>query len=603
MAQPSIDAVLAGTKGFAVALLAPVTTRVGMRPRVAADPGQVLGLCGAAGGLVVVEFMGEGSLAAIQALVRDARRLRVVAGVPAAHAGADETLRALGVEVARWDGKVEGMLGAIERALGATGSAPLAGPSHGARCPRGPLRPRRLPPVPAPARQASPPAVARPPRPRRPGPPRVRVRPWRPAPAAPPAPVAPRPPPRPPQAAAGPAPRPAQPAPAAPRPPVAPSAPRLQAVAAPPAAAGWPAAAPRPAVVAAPPRAARSRAQAEAAPIAPRPARSRRGPGGGRSDRSRARARRAAQASPRGAALRRPRRRRPERRRRRSGRGAAGPGLRPASTSTPPASTSRRPPPRASPGPPASAPPTGRGGAPPALAGGAQAGEPLGAPGAEDPGVPLRSRARRAGGRAPGRRRDPRPQGGGDAPAGRRGPRHRAAGGERHRLGRAERDPREIDALLAEVAPLLAGAPAELVPALQTIRNALVSEAIDFSEAAQRVATRDRPAPFRWWRSARKAGAARVIENYAERERAPERRRLWPWIGSALSLAAGVGAYHVHRLLTLPKPTAGGHGRRSARGAPPGGGGGTVAPWSRSPAPRSTHSSSRPSGPSRPSRA
>ena len=46
----------------------------------------------------------------------------------------------------------------------------------------------------------------------------------------------------------------------------------------------------------------------------------------------------------------------------------------------------------------------------------------------------------------------------------------------------------EIDALLAEVAPLLAGAPAGLAPALETIRNALVSEAIDFSEAAQRVA-------------------------------------------------------------------------------------------------------------------
>ena len=42
MGQAGIDAVLAGTKAFAVALLAPLTTRIGNRPRVAADPGQIL---------------------------------------------------------------------------------------------------------------------------------------------------------------------------------------------------------------------------------------------------------------------------------------------------------------------------------------------------------------------------------------------------------------------------------------------------------------------------------------------------------------------------------------------------------------------------------
>ena len=103
MSQAQIDAVVAGTKGFAVALLAPLTARLGTRPRVAGDPGQILGLCSGPSALAVIEFTGEGSLAAIQALVRDGGGLRVVAGVPASQAGAEETLQALGVATARWD--------------------------------------------------------------------------------------------------------------------------------------------------------------------------------------------------------------------------------------------------------------------------------------------------------------------------------------------------------------------------------------------------------------------------------------------------------------------------------------------------------------------
>ena len=44
-----------------------------------------------------------------------------------------------------------------------------------------------------------------------------------------------------------------------------------------------------------------------------------------------------------------------------------------------------------------------------------------------------------------------------------------------------------LDALLAEVNPLAAGASPELQPALEAVRNALVREAVDFSEAAHRV--------------------------------------------------------------------------------------------------------------------
>jgi len=213
MAQPSVDAVVAGTKGFAVALLAPLTTRVGTRPRVAADAGQVLGLCGTPGALVIIEFLGEGSLAAIQALVRDGQQLRVVAGVPAAHASAEEPLRALGVQVARWDGKVDGVLGAVDRALGA--GAPGQAPA-----PAAPQAPR----APAPA------AAPRPPAGTQPAPPRLAA----PAPSARPPPAGP---PVAPRQAAPAAPRPAgvaRPAAAAPRPsPVAPAAPRPPAAAAP----------------------------------------------------------------------------------------------------------------------------------------------------------------------------------------------------------------------------------------------------------------------------------------------------------------------------------------------------------------------------------
>jgi hypothetical protein len=123
MTKPPTDAVVAGTKNFAVALLAPLTTRVGIRPRIAADAAQALSLCTGTGGLVVIEYLGDASLAGIEQLVRAGSGIRVVAGVPAAHASANAALRALGVETALWDGRPDAVLNAVER-LGATAPQP-----------------------------------------------------------------------------------------------------------------------------------------------------------------------------------------------------------------------------------------------------------------------------------------------------------------------------------------------------------------------------------------------------------------------------------------------------------------------------------------------
>lgn len=165
MTTPSIEAVVAGSKGFALALLAPITERVGTRPRVASDPSQALALCRNPGGLVVVEFVGEDSLRAIKDLVLQGNALRIVAAVSSAHAGAEEPLRALGVELARWDGKPEGVLGAVSRQLAApsaAASAPLAASPSQAR-PAGAAVTPAPPPAAQPIRATPPPPPAFPP--------------------------------------------------------------------------------------------------------------------------------------------------------------------------------------------------------------------------------------------------------------------------------------------------------------------------------------------------------------------------------------------------------------------------------------------------------
>jgi hypothetical protein len=109
----------------------------------------------------------------------------------------------------------------------------------------------------------------------------------------------------------------------------------------------------------------------------------------------------------------------------------------------------------------------------------------------------------------------------------------------------------EIDQLLAEVAPLLGSAPAELAPALEAIRNTLVSEAIDFSEAAARVTAAAAQAPAAPV-APKKAATARIVETYSAPE-APRGRRAWAWFWLVL-VALPVGAYQVRGYLYPPKP-------------------------------------------------
>ncbi|MGC3997872.1 MAG: hypothetical protein QM767_10420 [Anaeromyxobacter sp.] len=257
MSQPNIDLVVAGTKVFAVALLAPLTQRVGTRPRVTSDPAQAVTLARGPSAMAVVEFLGEGSLNGIKALVRDGGGMRVVVGIPPAHAAAEGTLRAMGVQTARWEGDVAGVIAAVEQLLGAPAAPP---PAVDGAAP-GPAAPAAAKPAAAAAPVSGAPRPA----------------------AAPPPPLAPAAP-RPAPAAAPAAPR---PAPAAARP-AAPSAPAAARPAAPvsavpkpasaPPAAGAPkpaAAAPAPAAPRAPPAASAAPKPAPAAvapPAAPRPA-------------------------------------------------------------------------------------------------------------------------------------------------------------------------------------------------------------------------------------------------------------------------------------------------------------------------------------------
>lgn len=589
MGQTSIDAVIAGTKGFAVALLAPLTARIGNRPRVAADPGQVLGLCSGPGALAVIEFT-EGALPGIQALVRDGNGLRVVVGLPAVHAAAEGSLLALGAQVGRWDGKVEGVASAVDRAIAAMAGEPAAEVAVPAP------RPAATRPAPAGTTSAAAPPAAGP---RAPAGPVVAARA---APAAPAAAKAVAPPAaKPPAAAPAAGARPAAPAPAKPAGPgaaapvakaAAPVAPAAAKAPAPPA--GAKSAAPVPARPAA---AAPIAPAAAAAPAAPAPAKA------------------AAPVAPRPAPAPAPK---------------AEPGV-PVLTKQPvlaPAKAAAQPVAPAPAAPPPAAPASVPAAPPPADAAPASGGVPsvarppanffddLGddvsvditeeepAEAAASPGVNFH---------APGVYVPPSasasapkaawPAGicsavdaeaalqlalAGNADAAQ--PLHALALTTLESLSELERDVLEgkpppvdagpirkaavmrlrvaavlasapaaagsavdtvalsgilgeIDGLLAEVAPLLQGAPEELAPALEAIRNALVSEAIDFSETAQRVAG-NAPAPQQP-RTAPRTPAARVLS--IEQPMAgpePGRGRQIALVVLFVVMALAVAAYH-----------------------------------------------------------
>lgn len=109
----------------------------------------------------------------------------------------------------------------------------------------------------------------------------------------------------------------------------------------------------------------------------------------------------------------------------------------------------------------------------------------------------------------------------------------------------------QIDGLLAEVAPLLQGAPEELVPALEAVRNSLVSEAIDFSEAAQRVAAVE-PAHLPTLPAPATRGV-RVLSVGAEDVEVPAGRgKRIALVVVTVLVGLAVGTYHLRRLMPRP---------------------------------------------------
>jgi hypothetical protein len=101
----------------------------------------------------------------------------------------------------------------------------------------------------------------------------------------------------------------------------------------------------------------------------------------------------------------------------------------------------------------------------------------------------------------------------------------------------------EIDSLLSSVAALAKGASQDVIPSLEAVRNGLVKEAIDFSEAAQRVAPAGAmPAAVR--AVSARAAQARVLSVSAADVDAPRSRRQ---LGMAVALAlALLGAVSFH---------------------------------------------------------
>jgi hypothetical protein len=137
----------------------------------------------------------------------------------------------------------------------------------------------------------------------------------------------------------------------------------------------------------------------------------------------------------------------------------------------------------------------------------------------------------------------------------------------------------EMDDLLSAVGGLLESAPQELKPSLEAIRNALVKEAIDFSEAAQRNAPAGAaPAgtPGQAARLTGRAAQARVL-SISEREEPESRGPLigWMLLGFALVAAGGFHGYRywARKQLMASRPTLPGQPAgmvlvSAARGAP-----------------------------------
>jgi hypothetical protein len=111
----------------------------------------------------------------------------------------------------------------------------------------------------------------------------------------------------------------------------------------------------------------------------------------------------------------------------------------------------------------------------------------------------------------------------------------------------------DIDALLSDVNVIAQSAPPELQPGLEEVRNALVKEAINFSEAAQRAGTAEvapaAPAAPR----ARAATHARVLSVSTEEKPA---RQSWALIVMVAVVLLAVLAYHGNEWLNRKAPPA-----------------------------------------------
>ncbi|HEY6002705.1 MAG TPA: hypothetical protein VIV57_07505, partial [Anaeromyxobacter sp.] len=106
----------------------------------------------------------------------------------------------------------------------------------------------------------------------------------------------------------------------------------------------------------------------------------------------------------------------------------------------------------------------------------------------------------------------------------------------------------EIDALLSQVSALAEDAPEDLQASFEAVRNALVREAIDFSEAAHRagpaVAANESAAP----RPAAKARKTRLLPVDGGATKAGGRGlAVWIALGAVVALAAGYHGWEWHR--------------------------------------------------------
>jgi hypothetical protein len=110
----------------------------------------------------------------------------------------------------------------------------------------------------------------------------------------------------------------------------------------------------------------------------------------------------------------------------------------------------------------------------------------------------------------------------------------------------------EIDGVLTQVKALVDGATSEQRPQLEAIRNALVREAVDFSEACHEIGTAELPlGPGRPGEVASRAAASarflsdRIGEDEVEVAERKRGRLVWALLVLAL---LGAGAFHGYRL-------------------------------------------------------